>query len=373
MDAHANREQAVSARRVHLRPGTREAGLATTRQAGIKDVAAQAGVSVGTVSNVLNHPERVSDAMVDRVRRAIDETGYVRNESARQLRSGSSRTVGMVVLDVTNPFFADVTRGAEEVAMERGSIVMVGDSGDEPEHERRHLEALLEQRVQGVLLTPIGESLPVLARFRNLTIPVVLVDRVPAGVELCSVAVDDVAGGRRAARHLLETGRTQLSFIGGPEALPQVAQRLAGAREALAEAGLDPAGIRARHEPTLTLATGAAATRHLLDRRVLGEALFAANDLMALGALSVLRDAGIAVPDDVALVGYDDISFARAAAIPLTSVRQPRRMLGRTAAEMLFDEVDEGEAHVHRTVVFDPELVVRASSAPGADAPPSAT
>lgn len=338
--------------------------MAATRQPGIKDVATRAGVSVGTVSNVLNHPERVSESMVERVRRAIEATGYVRNESARQLRAGSSRTIGMVVLDVTNPFFADVTRGAEEIALERGSIVVVGDSGDEHEHERRHLEALLEQRVQGLLLTPIGEPLPVLARFGDLGIPVVLVDRVPTDADLCSVAVDDVSGGRQAAHHLLDAGRRRLSFIGGPPRLPQVAHRLSGAREALVEAGLDPDTVQTQHESTLTLETGAGAARVLLDEGRMGDALFAANDLMALGALSVLQEVGVGVPDDVALVGYDDIRFARAAAIPLTSVRQPRRVLGRTAARMLFEELDDGDAHLHRTMVFDPELVVRASTVP---------
>lgn len=336
--------------------------VAARRQPGIKDVASRAGVSVGTVSNVLNHPERVSEHMVERVRRAIEATEYVRNESARQLRAGSSRTIGMVVLDVTNPYFADVTRGAEQVALERGSIVVVGDSSDDHEHERRHLEAMLEQRVQGLLVTPIGDPLPLLARFTSLGIPVVLVDRVPSGTDLCSVAVDDVAGGRRAARHLLEIGRQTLSFIGGPSTLPQVRHRLEGTREALAEAGVDPADVRLQLEATLTLDTGAAAVSTLLDDGRLGDALFAANDLMAIGALRVLLDRGIRVPDDVAMVGYDDISFARTAAVPLTSVRQPRQALGRTAATLLFEELEEADGHAHRTVSFDPELVVRAST-----------
>lgn len=329
---------------------------------GIKDVAILAGVSVGTVSNVLNHPERVSNRMAKRVWDAIGQTGYVRNESARQLRSGSSRTIGLVVLDVTNPFFADVARGVERTARDRGSLVVVGDSGDDPEHERRHLEAMLEQRVQGLLVTPIGEAMHVLSQFAKIGIPVVLVDRIPDQVHLCSVAVDDVAGGRMATAHLLDTGRRHVSFIGGPPDLPQVRQRLAGAQDAVVAAGYDPASVRSQHESSLTLDTGATAARTLIDEGRLGDALFAANDLMALGALPVLHEHGIRVPDDVAVVGYDDISFARFTAVPLTSVRQPREALGRTAAAMLFEELDDNDAHVHRTVVFDPELVVREST-----------
>lgn len=345
--------------------------LATTREPGIKDVAARADVSVGTVSNFLNHPERVSDAMAARVRAAIDETGYVRNESARQLRTGSSRTIGLVVLDVTNPFFADVTLGVEEVARQRGSLVVVANSADDPAQEGRQLDAMLEQRVQGLLITPIGAPLPILERFTKLGIPVVIVDRVPPGPTHCCVAVDDVEGGLLAGRHLLESPRRELTFIGGPPELPQVRHRLQGMRQAVQEAGGNPDDIEVQHEASLTLETGAAALRALLTQGRLGDGLFAANDLMALGALRILQDNGIRVPDDVALVGYDDITFARAAAVPLTSVRQPRAALGRTAARMLFEELDDGDDHVHRSVVFDPELVVRASTLSGTDVEPA--
>src|SRR5215471_10704884 len=163
----------------------------------IKEVARQAGVSLGTVSNVLNRPHVVSDATRRRVLEVIKELGYVRNDSARQLRAGRSRTIAIVVLDVANPFFTDVVRGAEEAIEAAGALAVVCNSGESPTRERRHLELLEEQRVQGVLITPVdGGRDPQLANLVSRGTPVVLVDRGSGQVDRCSVAVDDVLGGR---------------------------------------------------------------------------------------------------------------------------------------------------------------------------------
>ena len=328
---------------------------------GIKAVAQEAGVSVGTVSNVLNHPDRVRDETIRRVRAAIASLGYVRNESARQLRAGRGRVLGLVVLDATNPFFADVATGVEEIADQRGSVVAVANSGDRRSREERHLETLLEQRVQGLLITPIDGHLPILDQFRALDIPVVFVDRRPDDRDLCAVAVDDVMGGRLAGIHLVEEGRRRIAFIGGPPDIPQVRHRLEGLREATTG---EPVEVVVVDPKALTLDAGAAATSELLDQHEV-DAIFAANDLVALGALQTLIGRGVSVPDEVALVGYDDIDFAGGAAIPLTSVRQPRAELGATAARMLYEELEHPDSHRHRLVQFSPELIVRSSSTRG--------
>lgn len=328
----------------------------------IREVARRAGVSIGTVSNVLNHPDRVSEKTRERVQEAIHAVGYVRNDSARQLREGQSRTVAVVVLDVANPFFTDVVTGVEEVTDGRGSVVTVANSGDRQDREQRHLGVFLEQRVQGLLITPIAhDERPSIAfrRFTERGIPVVLVDRRATDASMCSVAVDDVSGGRMAGQHLVEIGRERVAFLGGPPELPQVRDRLAGLREGLSSRELDP---RVVEPESLTLAGGYGAVDRLLDRHPETDAVFAANDLVALGALRRLGELGRRVPDDVALIGYDDIQFARAAATPLTSVRQPREDLGRTAAHLLFEEVDEGLDHDHRTIEFTPELIIRRST-----------
>ncbi|NHC47246.1 LacI family DNA-binding transcriptional regulator [Motilibacter aurantiacus] len=327
----------------------------------IKQVAQHAGVSVGTVSNVLNRPEVVAATTRQKVQAAIRELGFVRNESARALRSGRSRTVGLVVLDVANPFFTDVARGAEAVADEQGSVVSLCNSGDDPERERRHLERLEEQRVQGLLVTPVDATSPRLDQLVERGMRVVLVDRGPAGDDRCSVAVDDVEGGRLAATHLAEQGHRRIAFVGGPAGIRQVADRLEGATKAAADADV---ALRVLETPSLTVTAGRAAGERIAElpasQRPTG--VTCANDLLALGVLQEMTRRGLRVPQDVAIVGYDDIDYAAAAAVPLSSVRQPRDLLGRTAAELLFEEINDPEAHEHRQVVFEPELAVRESS-----------
>jgi LacI family transcriptional regulator len=199
-------------------------------------VAARAGVSLGTVSNALNKPDRVSDRTRERVLAAIDALGFVRNESARQLRSGRSRTLAYLALDAGNPFFTDVARGMEEVAEAEGRAVFLCNSGDDPKRQDAYLDLLEQQRVEGVLITPVGLPLERITQLERHGIPVVLVDR-HGGPERCSVAVDDIAGGELAAAHLLERGHERIALVGGPTALDQVAHRWTGARRATAAAG----------------------------------------------------------------------------------------------------------------------------------------
>lgn len=331
----------------------------------IKDVAAHAGVSVGTVSNVLNRPELVADTTRERVRASIEALDFVRNESARQLRAGRSRLIGLVVLDVGNPFFTDVARGAEEAASEAGFAVMLYDSSGRPDKEARYLELFEEQRVQGVLITPVEANDRRLAELRRRGTPVVLVDRRAAGRGQCSVAVNDVLGGDLAVTHLLETGRRRIAFVGGPFAIRQVGDRHEGALRALHRRGVAANRLTVVETDALTVASGRVAGASLgdLPARRRPDAVFCANDLLALGLLQEMTRREIAVPNDVAIVGYDDIDFAGAAAVPLSSVRQPRHDLGRAAAGLLLEEAMGGARHKHQQVVFDPELVVRESSA----------
>jgi len=329
----------------------------------VKEVAQRAGVSVGTVSNVLNRRDIVAPATRQRVLDAIDELGFVRNESARALRAGRSRTIGLVVLDVANPFFTDVARGAEALADQHGAVVTLCDSAENASRERRYLDHLEELRVQGILITPVGTRNPRLDELIARGMPVVLVDRRSGRRNRCWVAVDDVLGGRLAATHLVEQGHRRIAYVGGPMSIQQVADRHAGATAGVTEA--DGASIQLFEMPSLTVASGRLAGEQLAGLPVKRRptAVFCANDLLALGVLQETIRRGLRVPEDVAIVGYDDIEFAGAAAVPLSSVRQPREQLGRAAAELLFEEINDGDSHRHRHVVFEPELVVRESSA----------
>ncbi len=341
-------------------------------QAGIKEVARRAGVSLGTVSNVLNRPQAVAPQTRQRVLDAIKELGYVRNDSARHLRAGRSRTVAIVVLDVSNPFFTDVVRGAEEAVEQAGGMLVVCNSGEDPARESHHLDLLEEQRVRGLLITPVsGGQHPQLERLIERGIPVVLVDRGSGQPNRCSVAVDDVLGGRLAALHLAELGHRRITFVGGPFAITQVAERHAGAAAALAESG-SGFELQVVETRSLSATAGREAAEGIcaLPAAQRPTAIFCANDLLALGVLQGLTTGGLRVPQDIALVGYDDIDFAATAAVPLTSVRQPRELLGRTAANLLLEEADHqrkaGGRHGHRHVVFQPDLVIRQSTSPQA-------
>lgn len=335
--------------------------------ASVREVARRAGVSVGTVSNVLNRPEIVAPTTRQRVLDAIAELDFIRNESARALRAGRSRNIGLVVLDVANPFFTDLARGAEAVADAFGAVLTLCNSGQDAIRERRFLDHLEELRVQGILITPVGSHNGRLEKLAARGIPVVLVDRRADRPNCCWVAVDDVLGGRLAATHLLAHGHQRISYVGGPMTIEQVADRYAGSSAAVADANARGAraSITPVELPSLTVAAGRRAGQQLAELPAAARptAVFCANDLLALGVLQETIRQGLRIPEDLAIVGYDDIEFAGAAAIPLSSVRQPREQLGRTAAELLFEEINDGDRHRHRHVVFEPELVTRQSSA----------
>ncbi len=335
--------------------------MPTGRTASVKDVAAAAGVSLGTVSNVLNRPAVVSAATRARVEQAMADLGFVRNESARQLRMGTSRTIGYVMLDARNPFFTDVAQGMEVAAEQNGFSLFLCNSNSDADREESYLEHLVEQRVQGVLLTPVDPDSPTLDVFATRGVPLVIVDRMRQDTRFCSVAVDDVLGGRLAVEHLMDLGHRRVALVGGPLSLGQVRDRFSGARAAWHEAGLPDDDLVELATDALTVEEGRLAGQRLAglpsSRRPTGA--FCANDLVALGLLQHSNATGHDIPGELSIVGYDDIDFAAAAAVPLTSVRQPRQELGRTAAELLLSEASE-VGHEHRHVVFRPELIARA-------------
>ncbi len=331
----------------------------------IRDVATRAGVAVGTVSNVLNRPQIVAEATRERVFRAIDELGFVRNESARQLKAGASRTVGLVVLDVANPFFTDVARGVEDAANAADLAVILCNTDGDKAKEARYLDLLDEQRVRGLLITPVSVRNDRLQRIRARGTAVVLLDQPSRVRDQCSVAVDDVLGGELATGHLIDRGHRRIAFVGGPEGIRQVRDRHDGAVRALQNA---PGGKRGRKLQRLTRAglssaegRQAGAEIAAMPAKTRPTGVFCANDLLALGVLAEVLQRGLRVPEDLAIVGYDDIEFASSTHIPLSSVRQPRHELGVRAAELLVDEISNLD-HKHEHLLFKPELVIRASS-----------
>lgn len=328
----------------------------------IHDVARRAGVSVGTVSNFFNHPERVSPAAMERVDAAIRELGYVRNDAARQLRLGASTSVGLIMLDVGNPFFTDMARAAEDAAAAHGLTVILGNSDQTESREASYLDVFEKQRVRGVLVSPIGDVTARLVELRRHGIESVLVDRASDIVD--SVSVDDIAGGYLAVKHLLDSGRRRVMYVTGAVPVQQSVDRLEGARRAAAE--VRGSSIEVVELPVASVIAGRELGRAIQERPhdSRPDAVFAVNDLLAMGVLQAFLGAGgggLTVPRHIAIVGYDDIDFAASAVVPLTSVRQPSRMLGERAVELLVERLENPDLPV-RTVVFQPELIVRDSS-----------
>lgn len=328
----------------------------------ILDVAERAGVSVGTVSNALNRPEIVAEHTLASIQAVIDELHFVPNAAARQMTGVRSQAIGLIVLDIDNPFFTEVYQGVEAAASEAGYVVVVCSLASDPTHERRQLRLLEEQRVAGIVATGVSKgNSRVYSRMRKSGTPVVMLDRRSASRDQCSVSVDDVAGGRLAGEHLCELGHRRLALVNGPHDWRQCADRRKGFLAAADTAGaqlLEGADVEVEQ---MTIGAGEEAAREILAGKDKPTGIFCANDLLALGVEHALIAAGHRVPDDFAIVGYDDVAFATMAFVPLTSVRQPAYELGRRAATQLLDEAND-KAHKHERVVFTPELVVRAST-----------
>jgi LacI family transcriptional regulator len=329
----------------------------------IRDVAQRAGVSLGTVSNALNRPQLVAEPTLARIRNAIDEVGFIRNAAARQLRGVRSPAIGLVVLDIDNPFFTEVARGVEAAASEVDHLVILCSSAGDRDRESKQLRLLEEQRVAGVLITPAARRASTLhQQLRERGTPVVLLDRRSTRRDRCSVAVDDVTGGRLAGEHLIGLGHRSIALINGPREIIQCADRRSGFASALEGASLRLAASYDMEMDALTITAGERAATKLLNSRKPPTAMFCANDLMALGAERAAVGAGLRIPKDLSILGYDDVSFAALAYVPLTSVRQPAYDLGRRAAQLLLEEAS-GMPHDHEQVLFTPELVVRESTA----------
>jgi LacI family transcriptional regulator len=335
---------------------------------GMREVARIAGVTPATVGNALNRPHLVAPATRERIEAAIAQVGLVRNGPARQLRGVPSPVVGLVIVDLGNPFYAELGRGAEDLLAEAGCTLTICSTDARPERQDRALSVLEEQAARGVIVTPVNkEQTRLLATVRRGT-PLVLLDYVCDELELCSASADNSLGGRLAAEHLLGLGHRRLGYVRDRGAVPSVDERYEAARQVMAAAGLEPG--RALLDLRLPAGAQAAAAAEALVGRVLARrtaptGLICQNDVIALGVLRGLARRGVSVPDDMSVVGYDDMLFVDQVSPALTTVRQPAAELGRAAAELLLSERDP--EHAHRRISFKPQLIVRGSTAPPAD------
>jgi LacI family transcriptional regulator len=324
----------------------------------MRHVAERAGVSLKTVSRVINHEAAVSPATAERVREAIAELGFRRNDLARSLRRGStSATLGLIIEDVANPFYSAVAQAVEDAARERGYMVITGSCEEDPERERELVLALLRRRVDALLLVPAGAEgdRAWIAGELGEETPVVFIDRPPRGIQADSVLLDNAGGARAAVEHLIAHGHRRIACIADPVELFTAAERVAGFRAALAGAGIpeDPELIRldardAEHAERLV--------RELLELPQPPTAIFTGNNRHTVGALRALRGR----EHEIALVGFDDFELADLLAMPTTVIRHDAFALGAQAAALAFDRLDGADAPPRR-VVLETELVPRGS------------
>ncbi|MEI6038476.1 MAG: substrate-binding domain-containing protein [Actinomycetes bacterium] len=333
--------------------------------ASIRDVAKEAGVSLGTVSNAINRPEILAPRTLRKVQKVIDEMGFVPNASARNLRAGRNRVIGLVVPDISNPFFTDLAKGVNDAAFGAKYVVILCNTDESSEKESQYLDVLAAQNVEGILITPARDTNRALAAVAEKGIRLALVDRPAHGLQACSVAVNDSYGGSLALTHLYELGHRNILLLTGKEDIPQVADRNSGIREALAK-------IPASERPQITEIRLDSMSAHNAFEAIKKQipigidftGIICGNDLIALGAIRAFREKNIAVPEEVSVIGYDDIDFADSANVPLTSISQPAYELGYAAAELIISECENPERHVHQRIEFQPRLIVRSSTAP---------
>lgn len=324
----------------------------------IREVAAMARVSPATVSRVLNGHQDVGADFRERVLAAVSELGYRPNSSARSLRTRATAVLAIVISDITNPFFTAMVRGIEDIAQAGGYSVILANTDEDLAKERRYLEVAAAEQVAGVILAPASStqaSTDVLGQ-----IPVVLVDRRLRNAQVDSVTVNNYKAAREATRHLIEQGCQRVGMIAGLSRTTTGSRRLAGYKAALGECGraIDPSLIM---HADFMISGGYEATKALLDRSERPDGLFISNNMMTIGALEALSEAGVDIPGEIALVGFDETIWAAALRPPLTVVAQPVYQIGQFAARLLLERI-AGARSIPRNIGLDASLIVRGSS-----------
>ncbi|GAA3312066.1 LacI family DNA-binding transcriptional regulator [Nonomuraea dietziae] len=324
----------------------------------IKDVAAHAGVSVATVSRVLNDNPSVTEETRDRVYAAMKELRYVPNAVARSLRTEATRTLGLIIGDILNPFFTELARGVEDEARQAGYTVIIGNADERAEEQDHYVRTLVEQRVDGLLICPTAEVTPLVEELVRTGRPLVFLDRTISGLDVPSVRADGATAIAELVAHLKSRGHRRIAFASGPATLSTGRrERTEAFAAAMAEAGLD---LRAEYMAAgdFREGSGRAITARLLDLPEPPEVIFFGDNLMTLGGLDEIRARGLSIPGDVAVASFDDVTWFVHVDPPITAIAQPTAEMGRTAVRLLLQGV---AGRSGQSVVLPAELVVRRS------------
>jgi len=329
----------------------------------MRDVAKRARVSVSTVSHVLNGTRRVSGETQEAVLAAIGELGYQPNLLAKSLKTSRTFTVGLLISDIQNSFFTSVVRGVEDVALSRGYHLFLCNTDEDARREDEYLRELAKKRVDGLIVASAAPRHDGAGRLKDVNVPFVLMDREVEGVEADVVRLDNRMGTRLVADHLVGLGHERIGMVSGPLNKASGHERYRGLGDALADLGLgmDDSVVRFGDFRTESGRRGAAELLRMPDPPT---AIVAANNKMTLGALLAVREAGVRIPDEVSVVGFDDMEWAPLADPPLTTLAQPAYEMGVEAIELLLGRIEDGPAEEPERILLKPRLIVRESTAP---------
>lgn len=329
-----------------------------SRKPSLRDVAKQADVSVGTVSNVLNRPQQVSEETRQKVRSAIDMLGFVPNEIMRS-STKDSQVIGLILPLSNNPFYEELAKGIEDAVAKDGLRVLIGYSREDEAIELHLLSAMVDAGFKGVILTPVGVKNQVFEKFIDKNVRVGFISQTDEHVDQCSVSIDQVRGGYIGIEYLAKLGHKKIVWASGPAHHHQSNQRFVGITEAAKEFGID---LSAVESPSLDFQSGENMAPQIIAAG-LPDAIFAGNDSLALGIMNYFHKFGIDVPGQISVIGYDNISYAESSLVPLTTVSQTPYQLGFTMGSQMMVEIASDKDHVHQHAIFQPQIVERSSAA----------
>lgn len=329
----------------------------------IADVAKRAGVSKMTVSRVINDSGYTSKETRERVEQAIQELGYIPNALARSLRFKQTRTIGLIVTDITNPFFTTLARGVEDTASEQDFSVIFCNTDESLDEEARYVNVLMQKQIDGLLLVPAGGSLESVDFLHDHNLPFVLLDRRIPNITADVVYSNHEQGAYELTRHLLELGHERIALLSGPAEVTSASDRVAGYRRALAEAGMGQHVTPVYYSP-FTREGGYKTAQQALAATPRPTALFAANNFIAVGALRALRDTGLKTVKDISIVTFDDLAESFIVEPFMTMIKQPAYEIGQRATALLLDRLEGKGPDSVQEIVLPTELIIRTSSGP---------
>jgi LacI family transcriptional regulator len=323
----------------------------------VRDVAKQAGVSVGTVSNVLNRPTNVSEETRKKVREAIDILGFILSSNSAN-SSSNSKIVGLILPLAQNPFYDELAIGIEDSLARDDFRVLIGYSREDEAIELQLLTSMSEANFRGIIVTPVGPRNQVFEKFIDRNVRVSYLSQTDEEPDQCSVSIDQVRGGFIGLEYLAKLGHKKILWVSGPHHHHQSNQRFVGITQAANQFGIE---LDVMQAPSLDFLAGEQIAPLIIARGPLPDAIFAGNDALGLGIMNYFHKVGIPVPGQISVLGYDNVSYAESALVPLTTVSQTPYQLGWTMGSQMLSEFEASEDHVHQHVVFQPQIVERAS------------